>query len=192
MAEIQPGASVQLDAELPQEAHLVPSSPDGPISFSSRQEFEHAAIQMFEQKIESIEISQTLSIGPIPDPQVLAAYDSVVPGLAREIADGPLRSQARQDREQEVRLELERSAMRLQWHGLYLGFTLCLFLAGSGVYLLASGKDVGGFAALIASVASVAGIFVFKARGRAEQAKEDNSGNRPQSNSAGNQPEKVD
>jgi hypothetical protein len=53
--------------------------------------------------------------------------------------------------------------------GQYFAFILALVIIGSGVYLLAQGKSIQGFAAIIIAIASLAGVLVYN---RTEQKKE--------------------
>jgi uncharacterized membrane protein len=104
--------------------------------------------------------------GPLPPPEILVRYNEAVPGGAERIlAMAERQSQHRQDLENRV---IEANC-RVQRTGPVYGFIICMTAILSGVYLVATGKNVAGIAAIVSSLASLATVFVI---GKQKQKKE--------------------
>jgi uncharacterized membrane protein len=126
--------------------------------------------------------------GPLPPPQVLKAYDAIIPGAAKEM-HGLALAKARHD------MEMERDAMRAQTQeeqaaraqfkrGQYLAFLLALVLIGCGSAGIYTHHDWAGAAMVVGTLAALVLAFLWgrKASGSAEQQDEDEAeGNPPQS-----------
>jgi uncharacterized membrane protein len=104
--------------------------------------------------------------GPLPHPEVLARYNEVIPGGAERIL-------AMAERQSEHRESLESKVvdanLASQKNGSLRAFILALIVILGGIYLMATGKDGWGFAAIIGSLASLVAIFAI---GKVEQKKE--------------------
>ena len=96
--------------------------------------------------------------GPLPPPQTLVHYNDAFPGCAERIV-------AMAERQSEHRQELERTHLRAgvfnERLGMVLAFVLALFVCGSDVWLLSTGHQIEGLAALIVPVATLVGVFVY-------------------------------
>lgn len=96
--------------------------------------------------------------GPIPPPQLLDAYNQIVPNAAERII-------SMAEREQEHRHHLEKnvigSDVRRADYGLVLGFIVALVLGVGGIYLLAIGRRLDGLITALGPLATVAGVFVY-------------------------------
>jgi len=104
--------------------------------------------------------------GPLPPPQILQGYNQAFAGCAERIV-------AMAERQSAHRQAIERSVIDAncdaQTRGQYFAFVLAAMVVGGGIYLLAQGKSLEGFSAIILAVASLIGALVFS---RTEQKKE--------------------
>lgn len=125
---------------------------------------EDRLVRRLEQRVVQASI-QSFS-GPLPPPEVLVRYNDAVPDGAKTIIDMA-------KKQQEHRQALE--ARVIKWGtvdqrlGLILGFILAMSIAGGGFWLIKSGKDGTGIAAVITAIAGPTGAFIW---GRSKQSKE--------------------
>jgi len=102
--------------------------------------------------------------GPLPSPAVLADFDRVLPGLAREIVDrSELEMKHRHEiegRSLEAKIADRRAERRFRAFGQWMAFTLALSFGGGGVYLTVQGHPGVGGAMVSTTVIAVAGVFV--------------------------------
>lgn len=86
--------------------------------------------------------------GPLPQPQVLAQYDAVVPGGADRI----------------VKLAENQVKHRhtMQARGQIFTFVLALVVLLGGIGLVALGNSVEGLVPLVAALAGLGGLFVYR------------------------------
>lgn len=112
--------------------------------------------------------AQTLASfeGPLPPPNVLAAYDEVVPGAAERLLD-MAEKQARH-RQHLERLVVE-GAHRRANQGLWVGFAVAVLFLAASVWLILT--DHGVYGAVLGTVDLVALVTVFVV-GRSEQRRE--------------------
>ena len=114
------------------------------------------------QQIIKREIRQEIYSGPLPHPEHLGKYDEICPGAAdRIITVFEKQSEHRRGLEEKV----VTSNIRNERLGQKLAFTLALLVIGSGVYLLATGKNALGLTATLSPLAVLTGVF-FGAKGR--------------------------
>lgn len=92
---------------------------------------------------------------PLPPPQQLAQYDTVLPGLAERIV-------SLMEREAGHRHWLDRSFVRYRFFGQTGSFLLALAIVGAGTYLVNAGDNVEGFATIIAAVAGLITVFLVR------------------------------
>lgn len=71
--------------------------------------------------------------GPLPSPELLAEYDRILPGAAREIMDMAVR-------EQTHRHASETAERRYPYWGMFLGFFALVFCLTEAVYLALHGE----------------------------------------------------
>jgi uncharacterized membrane protein len=101
---------------------------------------------------------------PLPPPVQLQQYDEVLPGLAERII-------SLTEREAAHRHWLDRSFVRYRFTGQWSSLVIALAAIGAGAYLVNSGQDGYGFAAIITAVVGLVGIFLvrqFFGNGRSE------------------------
>ena len=104
--------------------------------------------------------------GPLPPAQQLERYNQIFPGCAdRIVTMAEKQSDHRQDLEK-LELRVGISSERL---GAVLAFLVVMSAIFGGLYLITIGKDAMGMAAIISSLAALAGVFVY---GRHAQMKE--------------------
>ena len=107
--------------------------------------------------------------GPLPPPFILKDYEEILPGSADRILN-------MSERQQQHRIELERARVfadiRMEQLGLGAGFILAVILAIGGIWLAAEGKELTGFAILVANIAVVVGAFYFARRQPAKEYQE--------------------
>ncbi len=120
--------------------------------------------------------------GPIPPATELEHYERVHPGLAERIVSMAERQLSMAESQMRHRQDLESkvitSNVRLSYLGLVSGFVLGTGGLGAAVYLIRLGKELGGGAAFIASLATLAGLFIY---GRKKQQRgEKNRNTRPE------------
>lgn len=104
--------------------------------------------------------------GPLPPPEVLVKYNECVPDGAKRLIEMAERQQAHRQRIESRVVNWNTLDQRI---GLFLGFTLAMAVGIGGFWLILHGKDATGIAAVITSLATPAGIFIF---GRRKQEKE--------------------
>ena len=110
--------------------------------------------------------STTRFEGPIPPPAALADYDKVFPGCAeRIVALAESQSAHRQELEKTVVRANVAAERRAQHSAFFLG-VLVITIGGVLIYF---DKDVQGLAAILGTLATLAGVFVY---GRYQQAQE--------------------
>ena len=104
--------------------------------------------------------------GPLPPPEVLEKYNQVVPGLAERII-------TMAEKQSTHRQELERTVVAsnafVQKVGPFLGFIVAMTAVVGGIQLILRGRDGYGLAAIIAALASLAGVFIY---GKSKQRKD--------------------
>ncbi len=117
-------------------------------------------------------VQGTVFQGPLPPPEILAGYDSVLPGAADRII-----TMAEKNQEHRHRLEAKviPAGIKSERLGQILGFVLYLATIASGTYLVGQGRDTAGIVEMLASTTVFAGIYV---KGQIEK-KRELSGKRP-------------
>lgn len=109
--------------------------------------------------------SQAFS-GPLPPPELLKAYNEIIP-------DGAVRILAMAEKQQDHRINLEnavvRSDIRRSDRGLIFGFIICFVIALGGIYLIATGKSISGLVLVLSQMVSIAGIFVYSNKVREKE-----------------------
>jgi uncharacterized membrane protein len=106
---------------------------------------------------------QQLRIAPLPTPNELAQFDQVLPGLAERIVR--MAEQNGEDR--------RRTNRTIRWVtmlGQIFAFIIMMTALAGGFYLVNSGKDTAGIAAIITAIGVPLATFVYsRARARAQQ-----------------------
>lgn len=106
------------------------------------------------QGVSSVTVTRQLSgwAGPLPHPGDLAAYEAAVPGCGKDIIRWA--EEEGNARRQNTRYDLLWSNRR-EWFGMLLSFLFAMGLLSAAVFLLHDGKQIGGFATLIAALAPI-------------------------------------
>jgi uncharacterized membrane protein len=134
---------------------------------------ESKAKRLFKQQQASlIHTSQTQFIGPLPPPEILTRYNEALPdGAERIVAMAESQLKHRQLLEQKV---VESNCRAQQWGPVY-GLVTCLAAIAGGIYLIHTGKDASGLAAIIAPLAGIVGVFVYGKLTQQRQLREQSS-----------------
>ena len=95
--------------------------------------------------------------GPLPDPETLNQYNSI-------ISDGANRIMIMAEKQQNHRIELEKTAVKSQLSqskkGQIFGFIITLIIVACGTYLALEGHEKTGMILIGTTLVALAGIFV--------------------------------
>ncbi|WP_299290062.1 DUF2335 domain-containing protein [uncultured Mucilaginibacter sp.] len=113
-----------------------------------------------------ISITQVKShSGPLPDPEDIIKYDSVIPNGADRMMVMAEKSQLMAEKEQDFkhrRVEnLDKRKLNQSGLGQIFGFIISVLVIGGGIYLLSIGQSIAGFAAIITPIAGIIAAFVY-------------------------------
>ena len=101
--------------------------------------------------------------GPLPEPEVLQGYESVIPGAANRILKMA-------ERQSDHRMQMDKMVIsdgsRRSYLGLVAGFFLSAMVIAGGIYLIATGHDWAGASLVGLNLAGLAGVFVYGSRSR--------------------------
>ena len=96
--------------------------------------------------------------GPLPPPESLQGYESVIPGAANRILEMA-------ERQSDHRMQMDKMVIsggsRRSYLGLVAGFVLSATVIGGGIYLIATGHDWAGASLVGLNLAGLAGVFVY-------------------------------
>lgn len=109
---------------------------------------------------ESHSLSVTVS-GPLPAPEVIQGYETVLPGAADRIIKMAESEQAHHHKMEEKN---EKRRFTASIIGQTFGFVLGMTGIIGGVVLLVNDKSVTGFSVFITSLATLVGAFVYQRR----------------------------
>ena len=101
--------------------------------------------------------TESLSAGPLPNPDILAGYEKVLTGAADRIIKMAEREQAHAH-SMNKRHQMLRAA--ITFFGQVSAWSLGLAGIGCGTYLLATGKSLAGFTTFITSLAALVGVYL--------------------------------
>jgi len=93
---------------------------------------------------------------PLPPPSVLARYNDVIPGGADRILAMAERQSAHRE---SLEASIVHGNLEMQRRGSNRAFALALIIILGGIYLMATGKNAWGFAAIITSLVSLVSVF---------------------------------
>ena len=120
--------------------------------------------------------------GPIPPAAELERYEKIYPGISERMLQMAERQLAMAESQMKHRQGLESRVIStnavLSYLGLVSGFILGSGGLAAAVYLIRLGRELGGAAAFIASLATLAGLFVYGRR-KQEKQLEDRLKDRP-------------
>jgi LPXTG-motif cell wall-anchored protein len=112
------------------------------------------------QHISAVQIQRTemTHIGPLPPPDILSQYDTIVPGAAERILQmAEKEQQHRFDCEKKV----ERSAIRVTFTGVIFAFLSVLIISSLVFFALYKGFDNTAGWIAVGAIAAVASVFIF-------------------------------
>ncbi|MBE7439103.1 MAG: DUF2335 domain-containing protein [Spirochaetales bacterium] len=101
------------------------------------------------------------SHSPVPPPDWLEYYERVIPGSGSQLL-----AQWHAQSEHRMRLEFRvvNSNIRMQYLGWLSATVLGLAGIGGGIFLVALGKELTGFGAVVSSVVALAAVFILGRR----------------------------
>lgn len=126
----------------------------------------------------SILLTRSAFIGPMPPPDLIAAYEEIHPGAAAFFFTSTERQALHR---QALEAKVIHASVQNERVGMWLGFVLALVMTLCGTFLIHEGKDPQGLAIVAATLATLCGVFVYsRRRGRnaARGAEEDGAGGR--------------
>ena len=110
-----------------------------------------------QQQSIQIQASRTQFIGPLPPPDVLVRYNDAVPNAAERII---AMAESQLHHRQTLEAQVIDSNCKAQQRGPIYGLTVCMMAIAGGVYLISTGKNASGLAAIISALAGVVVVFV--------------------------------
>ena len=132
--------------------------------------------QVLSARSESLKVSS----GPIPNPETLAQYEKVYPGLAKTIGAAFEAKYQKRHRLETRTLEADIEAMQLDHpdikRGQWLGFIICIVGLVSGAILVYLGHDTAGAAIGGGSLASLVAAYFRNSPGQQEKTTEAKTG----------------
>ncbi len=132
--------------------------------------------QVLSARAENVKVSS----GPIPNPETLAQYDKVYPGLAKTIVTAFEAEYQKRHRLETRTLEADIEAMPLDHadirRGQWLGFIICIVGLISGAILVYLGHDAAGAAIGGGSLASLLAAYLRNSPGQQEKTTEAKTG----------------
>lgn len=111
-------------------------------------------------------IQQQSFAGPIPPPQIMEAYERILPGSADRILK---MAEKQSDHRQGLENQVVAGNLAAQVRGQRYAGGLCALLFGGSIYLLSNGIQIGGLSTLALAVAGIVSTFIY---GRSRQEKE--------------------
>ena len=112
--------------------------------------------------------------GPIPPPEILARYESVLPGTAERIISMAERQATHRQSlettaEETVKAVIEGDS-RKETLGMWLGAIVAVFLIACGTFAVYNGYDWAGTTMIVSTILGIVGAFVSETRkGRLER-----------------------
>lgn len=112
--------------------------------------------------LESVSFSSEIFSGPLPHPEILRAYNEVLPGAAARILE---KFEAQSDHRRRIESDAVRANIQQTVLGQVFALVVLLALIGGGSFLLHEGRDIGGLATIAAAVCAAVIVF-FRIRAR--------------------------
>ena len=111
--------------------------------------------------------------GPLPPPDQLEHYERVQPGLAKQIVTMAERQYAMAEAQTTHRIDIEKRVIKHNINLSYLGWASGFILGGGGlasaVWLIYIGRQLGGGAAFVTSLGTLAGMFYLGRRKQSDE-----------------------
>lgn len=102
--------------------------------------------------------SLTYHQGPIPAPEELVKYESLCPGLADRIVR---MAESQMAHRQGLEQKAVATNAELAKVGIYSAVVISLAVIGSGTYIVSCGQSAEGLVAIICSLCSLVGVFIY-------------------------------
>jgi uncharacterized membrane protein len=116
--------------------------------------------------ITGVQTIQTVFSGPLPPPEVLEKYNTILPGAAERILRmAEIQSEHRQGLEKRV---IGSDIKRSFWGSIF-AFIFGMSLIGLGAALLLMGRDISGFVSLGIAMAPIMTAFIYGSRARKKE-----------------------
>lgn len=103
--------------------------------------------------------TQTTFSGPLPHPDILRAYNQIMPEASKRIFD---MAQSAQDHQQQLQQFIVRRHFRAVQLGQIFAFIIGLAAMAAGTWLIYSGKTVAGLASFFGPITGLAGIYFYQ------------------------------
>jgi len=111
----------------------------------------------------SIETQKHFS-GPLPPPEMLAEYEGILPGLAKQIVDRADTEQAFRHEATRYSQQTERKALYHAATKTYLGqigaFVISMTTLGGSFWVINSGHSAAGIAGIVTALTILAAVFI--------------------------------
>ena len=148
-----------------------PKKSEGSLPEPIRQLLNKTSIPEKDRRLIEVQIASYFK-GPLPHPDILREYESIVPGGAERIF-------ARFEKQSDHRMQLEDFAIREELkqssRGQIFGLVISLFGLGAAVALALMGHEIIAATLAGGTIVSLATVFII---GKAKQATPDNSANK--------------
>ena len=130
-----------------------------------RHVIEHLETQLIEhletQLPEIVAIKAESFLGPLPHPDHLAGYESVISGAADRI----IRMTEQQvEHRQRIEAHVVESTIKFESRGQWLAFSLATMIIAGGIYLILEDKTIVGLASMISAIVALASVFIYTKR----------------------------
>lgn len=106
--------------------------------------------------------------GPLPHPQMMAAFEQIRPGSADDCFQMAKKEQSHQHKVDKLNLYLP---FILQLTGQIFGFLLSAGFVGGGIFLLFLEKSLAGFTSLAVGIISIVGPLLFYRKSSTDSSK---------------------
>jgi len=111
-----------------------------------------------ERVIQQVVRETKIFSGPLPPPDMLAAYNQVFPGCAERIVTMAEKEQGHRHQTESTDLT---GTIALARRGQLIGAVLASIALFGGIYLVANDKDIQGFSLILGDVLLFGGAFVY-------------------------------
>lgn len=119
-----------------------------------------------QEQSQELIIAQQVHSGPLPHPEILRGYDSIIPGAAERI----LRmAETQSEHRQSIEKQVIDTQTKNSKHGVWIAAVLCLSTLIAGVVLVLMDKEIPGTIFGVSGLLSVVGVFIYGTRMNSKQ-----------------------
>ena len=104
--------------------------------------------------------------GPIPHPDLLGKFNEILPDAAERIFT---MAEKEQDHRHSIENKVIEGDVKRSYRGLIFGFIITLLFCIGGIYLVATGRDLSGFAAMCTPLAGLVAVFIYSQESRKKE-----------------------